>query len=62
MISKTILSFLLATSVIPIWSLDLKAQVVLDNTLGTENSQIRSIDDLRSAIEGGAIRAVDKQP
>lgn len=32
------------------------AQVVPDNTLGTENTTIRSIDDLRDAVEGGAIR------
>ena len=32
------------------------AQVVPDNTLGAENSKINSIDELRSRIEGGAIR------
>ncbi len=32
------------------------AQVVPDNTLGAESSTINSIDDLRSAIKGGAIR------
>ena len=32
------------------------AQVVPDNTLGAESSTIRSIDELRDAIEGGAIR------
>ena len=33
-----------------------KAQVIPDDTLGTESSTIRSIDQLRDAIEGGAIR------
>ena len=32
------------------------AQIVPDETLGTENSTINSIDELRSRIEGGAIR------
>ena len=32
------------------------AQVIPDNTLGAENSVIRSIDDLQDRIEGGAIR------
>ena len=32
------------------------SQVVPDNTLGTESSVIRSIDELKDAIEGGAIR------
>ena len=32
------------------------AQVVPDNTLGAESSTIRSIDDLKNAVEGGAIR------
>jgi filamentous hemagglutinin family protein len=32
------------------------AQVVPDDTLGTESSTINSIDELRDAIEGGAIR------
>ncbi|MDJ0590015.1 MAG: filamentous hemagglutinin N-terminal domain-containing protein [Pleurocapsa sp. MO_226.B13] len=34
----------------------LSAQVIPDSTLGAESSTIRSIDDLRDAIEGGAIR------
>ena len=32
------------------------AQIVPDNTLGSENSRIESIDELQSLIEGGAIR------
>ena len=36
--------------------LSLSAQVIPDNTLNAESSTIRSIDDLQSAIEGGAIR------
>jgi filamentous hemagglutinin family protein len=32
------------------------AQIVPDNTLGSESSQINSIDELQDAIEGGAIR------
>ena len=32
------------------------AQVVPDETLGSESSTINSIDELRSRIEGGAIR------
>ena len=32
------------------------AQVVPDNTLGAESSTVRSIDDLRDRIEGGATR------
>jgi filamentous hemagglutinin family protein len=34
----------------------LLAQVIPDQTLGTENSEVNSIDELRDAIEGGAIR------
>ena len=33
-----------------------KAQIVPDNTLGSESSTIESIDELRDRIEGGAIR------
>lgn len=33
-----------------------KAQIIPDNTLGSESSQINSIEDLRTAIEGGATR------
>ncbi|MEN9871985.1 MAG: hypothetical protein RLZZ171_2977, partial [Cyanobacteriota bacterium] len=32
------------------------AQITPDDTLGTESSEINSIDELRDAIEGGAIR------
>lgn len=32
------------------------AQIAPDNTLSAESSTIRSVDELRSAIEGGAIR------
>ena len=32
------------------------AQIVPDNTLGSESSTVRSLDELKSAIEGGAIR------
>ncbi|MBW4532635.1 MAG: filamentous hemagglutinin N-terminal domain-containing protein [Pleurocapsa minor HA4230-MV1] len=35
------------------------AQITPDNTLGAENSQINSIDELRARIEGGAIRGDD---
>ena len=33
-----------------------KAQIIPDNTLGVESSTIRSVNDLRDAIEGGAVR------
>ena len=33
-----------------------EAQIVPDRTLGAESSTIRSVDDLKDAIEGGAIR------
>lgn len=39
-----------------LYPLSLSAQIVPDNTLGAESSTIRSIDQLRDAIEGGAIR------
>lgn len=32
------------------------AQIAPDNTLGAENSEVKSIDELRDRIEGGAIR------
>ena len=37
-------------------ALSSQAQVVPDNTLGIESSTIRSINDLKNVIEGGAIR------
>ena len=37
-------------------SLPVSAQVIPDKTLGGESSTIKSIDELRSRIEGGAIR------
>lgn len=37
-------------------SLPLFAQVIPDETLGSENSTVNSIDELRDRIEGGAIR------
>ena len=47
---------LLLTVCIAIHPLSTLAQIIPDNTLGTENSTIRSINDLENAIEGGAIR------
>lgn len=38
------------------YPISINAQIVPDNTLGAESSTIRSIDQLRDAIEGGAIR------
>lgn len=33
-----------------------KSQITPDSTLGTENSKVNSIDELRDRIEGGAIK------
>lgn len=53
--SKWIFSF---TALLLVFSCSKKttAQVIPDNTLGIESTTIRSIDQLRDAIEGGAIR------
>ena len=47
---------LLSTICLLLFLLKDLAQVVPDNTLGTESSVICSMDDLRDAIEGGAVR------
>lgn len=53
MFNKIRFYFIVSLSLIPIAA---NAQVVPDVTLGAESSTIRSIDQLRDAIEGGAIR------
>ena len=50
---KKILSLAVCLTLYPLSTL---AQIVPDNTLGTESSTIRSIDNFKNAIEGGAIR------
>ena len=48
--------FLLASSFSFLFPFTIFAQVVPDDTLGTESSSIRSIGEFRDAVEGGAIR------
>ncbi len=49
---KVLVAVLLSIS----YSSSVSAQITPDNTLGAESSKILSVDDLRNAIEGGAIR------
>ena len=53
---KQLRYFLLVVILGIVYPLKSPAQVVPDNTLGSESSKINSIDELRSRIEGGAIR------
>ena len=55
MFKQSVRYFLLAA--LSVWyPLASSAQVVPDNTLGSENSKVNSIDELQDRIEGGAIR------
>ena len=56
MLDKNVKSLLLAIAILFIIPVKSHSQVVPDDTLGAESSSINSIDDLRQAIEGGAIR------
>ena len=53
MLKQLISAITLFAVVCPIKS---NAQVIPDNTLGTESSMIRSVDEFKEAVEGGAIR------
>lgn len=56
MLKQSVRYFLLVVILSVFSPLKSLAQVVPDNTLGSESSKINSIDELRSRIEGGAIR------
>lgn len=47
---------LLAIALVLFYPNAAKSQITPDSTLGTENSRVNSIDELRDRIEGGAIR------
>ena len=48
--------FLLSAVFLILYPLGVLAQIIPDNTLGTENSTINSIDNLQDVVEGGAVR------
>ncbi|MEM1169224.1 MAG: filamentous hemagglutinin N-terminal domain-containing protein [Cyanobacteria bacterium P01_H01_bin.35] len=51
-----ITSFIILISPILYWQKPVKGQIIPDQTLGQESTRIRSIDQLKKQIEGGAIR------
>ena len=53
---KLICNLFLLITLSNVFSTKVNAQIVPDNTLGVESSTIRTVDDLKEAIEGGAIR------
>lgn len=56
MLQKSARYLFLAIVLTSLFPTKLSAQIIPDNTLGAENSTIRSINRLKNAIEGGAIR------